>query len=566
MRIELTGFGPKQSVELLKVVGDNEIEFRPIFRRKIVFGLAKYAREELNFHGTSHTFSQPVYPLLAWIKKASSIAFHIRRMTDGIFNGFTATLIIPFESLINAPYLKASDGEVWVLRSAGRHGLLLNEYRDQLEYGIRRKLTQGKIVITDAYISTSNSKFNKEGDFNVFVDNFNTNSIVDEITSLPTWHHAKTWLTLNKSNCNPEKASNVFTLISFNFDQLTNQFSISNPSLHDRITVFNRHSQNKIVTIAAKIKDAEIWNGSKIIFDEFLLQTELLDSGEGPQIPASRWPHENWQGISENLTALPHPRVIQDDMTSANYIPNNSNWHHFIEDICSRALVVNLDRNSNQNLVQVEMQTIQGEVFGILGISNLEILSLRSRVKIGELNFSIFQDNRKYATSEFSNQLLNVDWDLISFIHARLYQYSKKVEESPRKIYVKRRNNLFRRLINKSSLEKVLSTNNFQAIESEKLNLQSRANIFRNAEIVVLEAGAGAANLYFGIGTNVLLLLSPGMENSKEDYAMRDVCNLNITRIVGQRSNALEKMIFGVDSWKLRKSLFQESLMKIISG
>jgi len=76
---------------------------------------------------------------------------------------------------------------------------------------------------------------------------------------------------------------------------------------------------------------------------------------------------------------------------------------------------------------------------------------------------------------------------------------SKKVirNNEHKRIYISRRNSLFRRVINESDLEPVLAKFGFVIVDCENLRFDEQVSLFKGAEIVCGPHGAGLTNIVF---------------------------------------------------------------------
>jgi len=79
----------------------------------------------------------------------------------------------------------------------------------------------------------------------------------------------------------------------------------------------------------------------------------------------------------------------------------------------------------------------------------------------------------------------------------------------PEKIYIKRRKDVERAVINENELEVELMKSGFTSIDLEGLSLVKQIALFQRAKIVISAHGAGLANLIFGSELKVIELMHP---------------------------------------------------------
>jgi capsular polysaccharide biosynthesis protein len=177
-------------------------------------------------------------------------------------------------------------------------------------------------------------------------------------------------------------------------------------------------------------------------------------------------------------------------------------------------------------------------------------------------------DNRRILAVKgqlFGQQMLDDDGIKAIRLAARSLLDEDNPLQYPTRIYIKRKNALFRRLTNKDKIESILDEFDFEFIAAEHLTYPERVGIFGNAKIIVAESGAGLANSHFcASGAVVLELRHPGMLLSEEESAVSDL-QIKWIRVVGETANFFQRILLGTDSYKIDYKQFRMELSNAIS-
>jgi capsular polysaccharide biosynthesis protein len=117
------------------------------------------------------------------------------------------------------------------------------------------------------------------------------------------------------------------------------------------------------------------------------------------------------------------------------------------------------------------------------------------------------------------------------------------------------------------ALEELLRASSFQFVFAEALSLEQKIHVFNEADLIVGEAGAGLANLYFcREGTRVLEIRPQAMKVTQEHVAMVDICDLDYTMEVNNSTIIISRAVHGADSYSVDLDLVSTWLGQINEG
>lgn len=199
-----------------------------------------------------------------------------------------------------------------------------------------------------------------------------------------------------------------------------------------------------------------------------------------------------FENISEHdgLLSMGSSRPIR--VEKAVFAGSNSNWWHFISEICVSLVLSESSKSVKQPLIlqaHLPPQIIELATT-ITGESPLLVESF-SHLYVDEL---LLLANLKTESGSMSE-----DWrhGMRNVRELVLSKYGTVNTSSYKKIFVPRSASTFRRLVNQKEIAKYLVREGFTIVHPEELTLAHQINVFSGAVFIVIESGAAMANLLF---------------------------------------------------------------------
>lgn len=506
------------------------------------------AINELNFNNINCGFAIPNYKFLQVVLKIVSIKISLRAKENLKLKGWRSTFEIESSNLAFPPRITHPVEEVLVLRSAGRHGIELGDYSDNLEYSVRRVGIKNPIIVAGAriYPKVSNN-FILQGIFNYFFDAIveaaasNSHSRNFLNTMLPTWHLALTYIQLNSAPIVGNVLENIF--YKSDLEHIIN--SDKKADLCDDRN--NGQISNQLFKLL-HIKNLEIRNGVNLIIDKHLCK---LNSNEF--YSRAKWPSLCWSSDTSSMVATPvstKPAVLVEKL---DFVLGSPNWHHFIEDAIPQLELITQQhpKDSNELAFGLSLDSIQQEMIRVLYKRNAFLADQHSRFQVGQLGCVYHNNSNRNSKLNQEGAEGHVEMNLMEAFAKRLYQIPSHQYSQKRKLFIRRGKNQFRKLIDERKVIDLLKANGFEIVDFTSLDFQSRFQLMQNAEVVILETGATAANIYLSSNLRVIELRNPGFISSNEHIPIAQVTNSSWNIILGKKIGIIQKLFFGSDSWKL---------------
>lgn len=181
---------------------------------------------------------------------------------------------------------------------------------------------------------------------------------------------------------------------------------------------------------------------------------------------------------------------------------SSSSWFHFLVEIFPRFLLApSLNFSEFDVIVRGSQPASILEILDKLGFKSIITLGDAQVIRVKEL-ISVtdlrYQDSLVLA--ERKSDLMIVREYLTRGLDSR---------ERHKKIYVARPSNLFRPLLNRKKLERILLAHGFHVVHPEHLSADEQIQIFSNADLVVAESGAAMTNLMFMKGDANVIEIHP---------------------------------------------------------
>lgn len=550
VQIKLTGYGYRSAARALVLTDDtNTLSFS--LRPKILFGIKDHARAELNMHSSDISFFQHKYKKIVLLKRIISLGIVSRRMFSGIFNGFELTAITEVDFLKSAPRIFCGLNQVYVSRSVGRVGIRLNEYRPILEYSIRRRQVEEKIFL----LHSSIEPLDVESDlFHKGIKNVcSSKSKVyarEILDLLPEWHGLRTYFALLFNDLKAFQTANVFKPTYLHTKRTLLEKSAYYDLRNSDVTFVPRPSREKPIFFLSLMLNARILNGVNIVKGDHLYFTDTSENQFSKT--TSMWPALNWSLPTSNLIAVPPFDSTVMRLEDCSFLQKNTNWAHFIEDIAPRAIL--FPRKSSSRFVSEKVDEVQRELLDALDMPESFILNSYTNLDANRLNFVVHENVRnRIISGEEIEDALSVDVVLMKEVRNRVRELFSTHSDKQVKIFLPREKRLFRKLVNQNRVVRYFVNMNFEPLFIGDMPLRERVSKLSNCRELVYVYGAAGVNAYFcPDDSKITELRHPGVQTSKEHLGFIAVTGAIWTIVHGKRSNILQRVFYGSDSWRIR--------------
>jgi hypothetical protein len=549
--IEIKGYGDlNKAKKVLLTDGAKTESFE--YKRIPIFGIYSHSLAELNMTGKDTSFIQPRYSMISIARKVLALGIASRRMFKGLFNGFSLSTEIDIDCFSTPPYLILNDETIYIARAVGRSGLKISNYNAALEYSIRRRQVDSQLFLLDSIIIPS---VHQEKEFNSIIKTIELNTdqeaANDLLQKLPFWHGLRTYFSLFFDSSLAFQSQNVFQILSPAVQTHGAIQKIQFPEPFLDYCSESRNVDELPIFFEVKFKNVKLTHGSNIIKDRFLISDD--SSLAFVNFKTAMWPALKWGHTNTSLISTPYIEDTELSISTGNFIPYNSNWAHFIEDIAPRAALINAHSSSSNTFYTQTSDKLQLEFFHLLNIESIRNLNLFETLFFEELTFVFHINHRNRLVYGDENlEVMCADVPIMKRIREQFFTQVDQSLEQNLKIFVYRDSRLFRRLVNQKRVMKYLLSQGYVAIDVSSIDLENRIQLYSSCSHIVYEYGAGGVNNYFARdGVNVVELRHPGNLDSVEQLGYIAVSNSNWVSIAGRKANIFQRLIFGTDSWTI---------------
>ncbi len=184
------------------------------------------------------------------------------------------------------------------------------------------------------------------------------------------------------------------------------------------------------------------------------------------------------------------PPVFSRELPSATYFPIQANWYHFLIETMTN-LVPFRSQLAQQNFVvpkgihsQIEEALLLFSPSSFIYSSFLDAIYVRQLTVLG------FDESRQIALRDRRDEIMEVR----GFVQSNLSLQSHK--ERP-KLYLKRRSDQFRDLVNRKEVEQFLTWLGFLSVDFQEVSFKHQIELVSQASAIVAESGAALTNMIF---------------------------------------------------------------------
>ncbi len=558
-RIVIRGYGPRSEIKKIRFNLDNQLGAFRVTSRPI-FAMYHHSIDELNTRAEKFTFRSPKHAFRELSKKIIALSLQSKRLYLGLFSGFTLTIDIP-EGLKSESLNVSSAGSLWVSRRVARSGISIPDLESTLEYAFRRKelnsvavlLSVNLFPISKKTIHNLKNSLLFEGAIDYLARNRRIQEAEELCRFIPSWHGARSFFTLI-FDTNSFAASNVYEKATL--ERTNGVFRYKPENIDSQITWTQRPNFTETVFAKFLAADVTILGGKTLVVDNHVLSYDISTSEE--ELPATFWPRSNWTISSSKFVALASVNSKVFEYANVLFISNIDNWAHFIEDVLPRVILASSTDNFEAILIGGKIIELNKEAIQRFTKAPIFTLATDSKISAKRCVVVVQEIRRALAQSGNIENLSLVDFELMRMMREKL---QPAMNVSSKRIYIKRSNKQFRRLLNKKRLEKFLIDNGFETIFAERLDLQERLNLFASAEVIVAESGAGLVNCYFcKQDVTVIEIRHPGMRNNLEYIDAKKICLLDYQIVNGKSPSIFSQIFLGSDTFKIDIKSLKEKL------
>lgn len=508
------------------------------------FYILKVLREQSNLRFSNQSFGNFVFPSL-W---SFWLVFRLLRNginpLRGLISGRSSKIVI--ERTAEIPNFLPENHDLVIMRTAGKQGLLLNDYAAFLEVKLVRASTGP--IITDFTVKLLPKKI-IERILCWFLPAVLPNLLNQMLRAgfsigrfeierrmlffFPDWHPYKysAWPSFGQIN---------YPLFSCVDEVLKTKTELG------ELRMFV--AQNVIL------------NGGHVISSE---RNSSLNLGSqfNSGIPEQNWPNYFWKFSNSNV--IHSPRTIFAGVKSDyTFVSCVNNLYHFLEDTLPQIEVNNIYSPSKPIFIRGNLDPILEEMARAVSLANVFVARAEEHFNFEKLTFFELSDYRARLSS---GEILDIDGHA-SLIKSGLKRFCSQefIDRKPNlKIFVVRRRGLQRRLVNSRYLMNELKRNGFILVEFESMTLQERVDLMSNCAVLVGETGAGLAHAYFlNPESEVIEIRHPLMNGSLEHQTLTQVTGLKYSIVNGDTVSKLKRLVFGNDAFKVNLDLLPEAIAR----
>lgn len=526
LELRILGLGPGLPDQIS--IGSSQKSLTWYWRPQVYF--LKVLREQTNIRYENHRFGNYLRPNIWSFWLLYRLARNGMNPFRGLISGRKATVRVLSNE--GSPNLSDFDAGLIIMRSAGKSGLLLNDYSTFLEVKLMR--TGIYSVITDFSARLVPSSSLRRISFNYVIKSapividfkFNKLRLRKLIHIFPDWHPYSYLFSRKNALIIQDKEANPHRKIGQNL-------------------VFD----GKGITLR---------NGKTLEKSGY----QLSQLGEENTSKNGFWPKYTWKFQDSSEVHTPGG-LGSGKVESATYVSAVNNLYHFIEETLPQIAINNM-------LSPTKPLFVGGNLDAVL--QELATLSSTPKVKFirDEENF-IFQDVTYFHLEKFRSALSQGNWvgmdehvELINAGLRKILSLRSQDSDPTTRIYIVRKNGLQRQLSNFKSVKSFLERQGFLFVDFEPLSLTERIELLANCSLLVGESGAGLANAYLlKPMARVVEIRHTSMKGSYEHLTLAQTSKVKYVIVDGSGASRIEKFLYGKDSFKIDLNLLKKTIEEL---
>lgn len=281
-----------------------------------------------------------------------------------------------------------------------------------------------------------------------------------------------------------------------------------------------------------ELKDARVMHGSTVIANGIvhpLFESQISSNGEWPSSKPSKL---------INSCVLPEASVVA-HIPDGLFLGHSQSWYHFLIEVYPRYLNLPMDSRGLTVLLPKKTHASMIDCIKLLGFDSFVFIPPFQSVTVGNLHLST-------PHSCGSEKDVFGFESVVNRLHKHFLQkvpYNRALHKRDKlKILIKRPNNVFRQLSNRTQMEQFLQRRGFVTVSPETMSLVDQIDLFRHAELVIGESGAALTSLVFcEPGTSVLEIQMS--EDRHIDFwgSFSEMLNLRHEKILSQNKRVFMK-------------------------
>jgi hypothetical protein len=249
----------------------------------------------------------------------------------------------------------------------------------------------------------------------------------------------------------------------------------------------------------------------------------------------------------------------------ASFIRFSPNWAHFVEDNLPAFHKLVSKSLGRDVYVQGEMALAQEELLRTL-FPELKMVQMQEGYSyfFRDVIFNFHRDSRNEAIQGIRSLQPMIDHESMLSIRSLIMNLTPSTSQGKRRLFISRRHRGFRKLANLMEVEKLLQNHGFTIVYPELLALNERVSLFRSAELIIGESGAGMANCYFAPDhIPIIELRHPGNSKSVEQLGLISITHQKYFIIEGRTTNLFNKLKYGSDTYIVNQSELLAELVRL---
>jgi hypothetical protein len=374
------------------------------------------------------------------------------------------------------------------------------------------------------------------------------------------WNSYRLFLFFKKHDLDANYYLSKFCPFMFEMFREFNRVKVIDLPMNDR-TIDIHNSDSRIQTLT----DTEIWSQIFIVRNNSLLNTDRTASPLNSFVAGLSGITLKIKQDSEYVLVRKSATTYR-NFESAIYLSHrvDFNYFHFLLDTLPKLLALNELPDSIPILIRSDLPRHFEEMLSRISNKKLIRLSDNETVKVHKLFTypaisSVFDSKVKKPL-----QRVNYSLDALLKIRANLLSTLHQTTETHDFVFVVRKDNRTKRLLNRNRVIKLLRNYNFFIVQEDQFFYRNQANIFFNAKLIVVMGGGALANLIFvNSNTRVIVLESFFSHRLGIWKKLSEGLRINSNYLVGipfslrRRSNRIHSNYF-VSIRKLRKTVDRE--------
>lgn len=269
-----------------------------------------------------------------------------------------------------------------------------------------------------------------------------------------------------------------------------------------------------------RLSNASVLHGQLVSDENYIY---LTDSTRAPIFSSrsNQWPSILYQNCFLKFVT-PFSDIELDPIKTAVFIGGTNNWMHFVLEEIPRIEFANkLELSESVPFIFRSGLSVQiRQAISQLTDHPVIFLDIFTSIRIEELYYFYFENPLSLSISgDVQAALTLFDRKRLASAKERLLSTSTGGNLGPKRIMIGRESNLFRPLVNASKLQSLLQKEfGFVVVFLSKHQLSEVMEIFKDAQIVVGEYGAGLANAIFIQDSAIIFEIRGPLERKALEY------------------------------------------------